>query len=71
MSVWIRRPTIKNLKDTLETMRKVYDYKDDKTIFYNNFSGEKVLHISTTDEETGVNIEMSKSLLDAEEENEE
>lgn len=44
MSAWIRRPTIKNLKDTLETMRKVYDYKDDKTIFYNNFSGEKVLH---------------------------
>ena len=60
------RPTIKNLKDTLETMRKVYKYKDDKTNFYNNFSGEKVLHISTTDEETGVYIEMSKSLVEDE-----
>lgn len=61
------RPTIKNLKDTLETMRKVYEYEDDKTNFYNNFSGEKVLHISTTDEETGVYIEMSKSLAEDEE----
>lgn len=61
------RPTIKNLKDTLETMRKVYEYEDDKTNFYNNFSGEKVLHISTTDEETGVYIEMSKSLVEDEE----
>lgn len=61
------RPTIKNLKDTLETMRKVYEYEDDKTYFYNNFSGEKVLHISTTDEETGVYIEMSKSLVEDEE----
>ena len=56
------RPTIKNLKDTLETMRKVYEYEDDKTNFYNNFSGEKVLHIST-----GVYIEMSKSLVEADE----
>ena len=61
------RPTIKNLKDTLETMRRVYEYEDDKTNFYNNFSGEKVLHISTTDEETGVYIEMSKSLVEDEE----
>ena len=61
------QPTIKNLKDTLETMRKVYEYEDDKTNFYNNFSGEKVLHISTTDEETGVYIEMSKSLVEDEE----
>lgn len=61
------RPTIKNLKDTLETMRKVYEYEDDKTNFYNNFSGEKVLHISTKDEETGVYIEMSKSLVEADE----
>lgn len=61
------RPTIKNLKDTLETMRKVYEYEDDKTNFYNNFSGEKVLHISTTDEKTGVYIEMSKSLVEDEE----
>lgn len=61
------QPTIKNLKDTLETMRKVYEYEDDKTNFYNNFSGEKVLHISTTDEKTGVYIEMSKSLVEDEE----
>ena len=61
------QPTIKNLKDTLETMRKVYEYEDDKTNFYNNFSGEKVLHISTTDEETGVYIEMSKSLVEDDE----
>lgn len=60
------RPTIKNLKDTLETMRKVYEYEDDKTNFHNNFSGEKVLYISTTDEETGVHIEMSKSLVEDE-----
>ena len=32
------RPTIKNLKDTLETMRKVYDFKDDETFCYNNFT---------------------------------
>ena len=61
------RPTIKNLKDTLETMRKVYDFKDDETFFYNNFTGERVLHISTTDEETRVYIEMSKSLVEDEE----
>ena len=61
------QPTIKSLKDTLETMRRVYEYEDDKTNFYNNFSGEKVLHISTTDEETGVYIEMSKSLVEDEE----
>lgn len=61
------RPTIKNLKDALETMRKVYDFKDDETFFYNNFTGEKVLHISTTDEKTGVYIEMSKSLVEDEE----
>ena len=35
------QPTIKNLKDTLETMRKIYDFKDDETFFYNNFTGEE------------------------------
>lgn len=58
------QPTIKNLKDTLETMRKVYDFKDDETFFYNNFTGERILHIKTTDKDTGVDIEMSKCLTE-------
>ena len=58
------KPTIKNLKDTLETMRKVYDFKDDETFFYNNFTGERILHIKTTDKDTGVDIEMSKCLME-------
>ena len=58
------RPTIKNLKDTLETMRKVYNFKDDEIFFYNNFTGEKVLHIKTTDKDTGGYIEMSKCLTE-------
>ena len=58
------RPTIKNLKDTLETMRKVYDFKDDETFFYNNFTGERTLHIKITDKDTGVDIEMSKYLTE-------
>ena len=47
------QPTIKNLKETLETMRKVYDFK-----------GERILHIKTTDKDTGVDIEMSKCLME-------
>lgn len=57
-------PTIKNLKDTLETMRKVYNFKDDETFFYNNFTGERILYIKTTDKDTGVDIEMSKCLME-------
>ena len=44
------KPTIKNRKDTLETMRKVYDFKDDETF--------------STDKDTGVDIEMSKCLTE-------
>ena len=55
------RPTIKNLKDTLETMR------NDETFFYNNFTGERILHIKTTDKDTGVDIEMGKSLVEDDE----
>ena len=62
--VMTEQPTIKNLNDTLETMRKVYDFKDDETFFYNNFTGERVLHIKTTDKDTGVDIEMSKCLTE-------
>ena len=58
------RPTLKNLKDTPETMRKVYNFKDAETFFYNTFTGEKVLHIKTTDKDTGVDIEMSKCLTE-------
>ena len=58
------KPTIKNLKDTLETMRKVYNFKDDETFFYNNFTGDRTFHIKTTDEDTGVDIEMSKCLME-------
>ena len=58
------KPTIKNLKDTLETMRKVYDFKDDETFFYNNFTGDRTFHIKTTDKDTGVDIEMSKCLME-------
>ena len=65
--VMAEQPTIKNLKDTLETMRKVYDFKDDETFFYNNFTGERILHIKTTDKDTGVDIEMSKCLMEDEE----
>lgn len=63
-----RNPTVKNLKDALETMRKVYDFKDEKTVFHNRLDGEQYLRIATVDEETGVHIEMCKDMLNAAEE---
>ena len=62
-----KRPTIKNLKDTLETMRKDYNFKEDENFIYNNCTGDRTVDIKTTDKDTGVDIEMSKSLVEDEE----
>lgn len=67
------RPTVKDLKDTLEKMRKVYDFEDEKTIFFNNLTGGggQTLQVATVDEETGVYIEMSKNMTGTAKENQE
>ena len=59
---------IKTLPDYCIAFRNgVYNFKDDETFFYNNVTGERVLHIKTTDKDTGVDIEMSKCLTEDEE----
>ncbi len=61
--------TVKQLKDALETMRKIYQYDEEKTCFdmesniYRAFNTVAV--IRTKDEETGVEIKMSKELIEA------
>lgn len=57
--------TVKQFKDALEEMRKIYPFEDEKTrvdtrsLFTNNANS---LTIITTDEETGIAIEMSKNI---------
>lgn len=57
--------TVKQFKDTLEEMKKIYPFDDEKTRIssHNHFTNNaNSLTIITTDEETGVNIELSKNI---------
>ena len=60
--------TVKQLKDTLEAMKKIYQFSDDKTqitIERDVMSCRNdVLEIYTTDEKTGVKIQMTKSITE-------
>lgn len=60
--------TVKQLKDALETMRKVYPYNDEKTMFKMSGSDicmcDTVATLSTIDEATGVGIQLSKEIIE-------
>lgn len=57
--------TVKQFKDTLEEMRSIYPFKDDKTYIQTRdivSLGHDQLSLATTDEKTGILIEMSKKV---------
>lgn len=57
--------TVRQLKRTLEEMKSIYPYEDDKTyIRIANIEdlSNSHLFIRTTDEKTGILIEMSKDM---------
>lgn len=57
--------TVKQFFDTLEEMRTIYPFKDDKTRLQTRSMqnlGNNHLSIVTQDEETGIWIEMSKGV---------
>lgn len=57
------RGTVKQFKDALEEMKKIYPYDDEKTqLTTHNIMTMScdVLEISTTDEDTGIKIVMAK-----------
>lgn len=65
--------TVKQFKDTLELMRSVYPFEDDKTRMQtSNIRSlcHDSLSIVTQDDKTGVWIEMSRDLLAKENEHE-
>lgn len=57
--------TVKQFKDTLEEMRSIYPFEDDKTYIQTRdivSLGNDHLSLATTDEKTGILIEMSKKV---------
>lgn len=55
--------TIQEMNNAIETMKKIYNFKDEKTMIKlgGRFSfDEGGVRLATTDEETGVDIQMSK-----------
>lgn len=55
--------TVKQFKDTLEDMRKVYPFEDDKTRMGTEDPirmSHDMLYLDTVDETTGVRITMSR-----------
>lgn len=61
--------TVKQFKDALEEMKKIYPFKDEETILCTrNFASLQHNHLAirTKDKETGIYIEMSKSLDEVE-----
>lgn len=65
--------TVKQFKDTLEVMRSVYPFEDDKTRMQTRelkSLDHNHLSIVTQDERTGVCIEMSRDLIAKENEHE-
>lgn len=57
--------TVKQFKDTLEEMRKIYPFNDDKTRMstHNILSHESnYLEIQTVDDETGISVCLAKHM---------
>ncbi len=56
--------TVKELKDTLETMRGVYKFQDDRTIFQLDrdvrTTEQDMVTVETIDENTGTRVIMSR-----------
>lgn len=59
----MERLTVDYLQKTLKEMKTIYPFKDDKTVITTadviSCNGDGVF-ISTTDEKTGINIQMQK-----------
>ena len=57
--------TVKQFKDTLEEMKKVYKYNDEKT-FLSTYDAQRIvpyaITLITTDEKTGVEVRMHKRI---------
>lgn len=61
----MRAATVKQFKEALDEMKKIYPFEDDKTIICTRdiqSLSHNHLAIRTKDEKTGIYIEMSKSL---------
>lgn len=57
--------TVKQFKETLEEMKTIYPYEDDKTVIQTRdiiSLGNNHLSIATKDEKTGILVEMSKRI---------
>ena len=64
--------TIKALKNTLEEMKNIYPYKDEKTMFRLGRNpircNDSVVEIKTIDEDTGIEVIMAKDVQEGSEE---
>lgn len=63
------RGTVKQFKNALEEMKKIYPYDDEKTqLTTHNIMtmSHDVLEISTTDENTGIRVVMAKQCKEVE-----
>lgn len=59
----MRNGTVKEFLDALEEMHSIYPFKDEDTQICTHdirVSGDELLTIATTDEKTGIVIQMSK-----------
>ena len=66
--------TVKRFLTVLEEMRTIYPFDEEKTkvsINHNHMNLEEHLWVATTDERTGVVIEMTKTLWTRREDNDE
>lgn len=65
----VRGMTLKQFNDTLEEMRTIYPFKDETTRLGElrdlNSDSLRQVEIVTTDEETGIQIIMSKGVYNA------
>lgn len=59
--------TVKKVKDVLDEMKTIYDYKDENSHFNLEDDairfGRCVVAVATVDEETGIKVEMRKSAV--------
>lgn len=61
----MRNGTVKQFMDALEEMRSLYPFKDEETYICTHgirTMGDTCLAIATTDEKTGIHIEMTKDI---------
>lgn len=59
--------TVKKVKDVLDEMKTIYDYKDENSHFNLEDDGIRlgrcIVAVATVDEETGIKVEMRKSAV--------